>query len=190
MKRLIFTSWLMMISMSLLIAQTKYTSTNTNIRMDGTSTMHDWHMVSEKGVSQVNFNFDGSSLTGMPSLNFSVAVESLKSSTKGLNKNAYKALDAEKYPTISFVSNYANIRASGSNAYVVSAKGKLTISGVSKDIWVAAVCKVNPDTQKIETSGSLKLKMSEYNVEAPSFMFGAMKTGDEVTIKFNTTLSK
>jgi hypothetical protein len=36
----------------------------------------------------------------------------------------------------------------------------------------------------------MRIKMSEYNVEPPSFMFGAMKTGDEITVKFNVTLKK
>jgi len=32
--------------------------------------------------------------------------------------------------------------------------------------------------------------MSEFNVEPPSFMFGAMKTGDEIIVKFSLTLKK
>jgi polyisoprenoid-binding protein YceI len=71
----------------------------------------------------------------------------------------------------------------------MSVKGKLTISGVSKDVWVSVACKVNPD-ESIQADGSCKLKMSEYNVSPPTFMFGAMKTGDEVSIKFNALLVK
>jgi polyisoprenoid-binding protein YceI len=73
---------------------------------------------------------------------------------------------------------------------VISAKGKLTIAGVSKDVWLAGVTTVNPADMSVQTVGSLKIKMSEYNVEAPSFMFGAMKTGDEVSVQFNVTLKK
>lgn len=185
----IFFSICLMLSISLLFAQNKYHATKTNIKMEGTSTMHDWHMISEEGISDVTFNFDGPNLSGMPALTFSVQAETLKSGTKALNKNAYKSLNTEKYPAIAFASNFATIHSTGVNSYLISVKGKLTISGVSKDVWVSVTCKVNPD-QSIQATGSCKLKMSEYNVSPPSFMFGAMKTGDEVSIKFNALLVK
>jgi polyisoprenoid-binding protein YceI len=188
MKRIFFTSCLLL-SMGLLFAQDKYRATNTNIKMEGTSTMHDWHMVSEQGISDVIFNFDGQNLAGMPSLTFTVQAETLKSGTKGLNKNAYKALNTDKYPSIGFASNYATVHSTGVNSYLMSVKGKLTISGVSKDVWVSVACKINAD-QSIQATGSLKLKMTDYSLVPPSFMFGAMKTGDEVTIKFTALLTK
>ena len=107
-----------------------------------------------------------------------------------MDKNAYKALNSDKYPEISFASSYANIRPSGTNSYMISAKGKLIIAGVSKDIWIVGVTTVNPADMSVQTIGSAKIKMSEFNVEPPSFMFGAMKTGDEITVKFNVTLKK
>lgn len=189
MKRLFFTCGLFFI-MGVLFAQTKYQASNTKVTMEGTSTLHDWHMTSEQGVTNVSFSFDGASLTAMPSLIFSIPVETLKSGTKGLNKNAYKALNAEKHPTITFASSAYTIRANGTNSWVVSIKGKLTIAGVSKDVVFAVVCNVNPTDQSIAANGSYKLKMSDFDVDAPSFMFGAMKTGDEVNIKFNAVLHK
>src|SRR5690242_15308219 len=104
MKRLFFTGLLIM-TVAALSAQTKYHATNTQVKMEGTSTFHDWHMTSEEGVSSVAFNFDGTTLSSMPSLTFVVQVETLKSGTKRLNKNAYKALNSEKYPAITFSSN-------------------------------------------------------------------------------------
>jgi len=73
---------------------------------------------------------------------------------------------------------------------LISAKGKLTIAGVSKDIWIAGITTVNPSDMSVQTTGSAKIKMSEFNVEPPSFMFGAMKTGDEIIVKFSLTLKK
>lgn len=188
MRKLFFTT-ILSISTGILFAQINYRASNTSIKMEGTSTLHDWHMTSQEGLSNVIFNFNGSSLTSIPSLTFTVQVETLKSGTKGLNKNAYKALNVEKFPTITFSSHQASIRANGANTYVVSAKGKLTISGVSKDVSLAVTCKVNSDLS-VQANGSCNLKMSEYKVEAPSFMFGAMKTGDDVSIHFNALLKK
>lgn len=190
MKRLILTTLLVTTAAIVLDAQVKYHASYTKIAIAGTSTFHDWDMTSEKANCEISFNFDGVNITGLSSLAFTVDAQSLKSDHKGMDKNAYKALNTEQFPTISFSSNYANIHASGANSYVVSAKGQLTISGVTKDVWLAAVTTINPADMSVQTIGSLKLKMSEYNVAPPSFMFGAMKTGDEITVKFNVNLKK
>lgn len=190
MKRLIITTIWIATATIALNAQVKYHASYTKVAIEGTSTFHDWDMASEKANCDISFAFDGTNITGLSSLLFTVQAETLKSHHSGMDKNAYKALNTEKYPDISFSSSYANIRANGANSYVISAKGKLTISGVSKDVWLAGVTTVNPADMSLQTVGSLKLKMSEYNVEPPSFMFGAMKTGDEITIKFNVNLKK
>ena len=190
MKRIIFLALLTVSLSALLNAQTKYHAAYTKVAIAGTSTFHDWDMISETANCEIAFNFDGANITGLSSLLFTVKAESLKSDHKGLDKNAYKALNSDKYPEISFASSYANIRANGPNSYVVSAKGRLNISGTTKDVWLAATCTVNPQDMSIRSSGSLKMKMTEYNVEPPTFMFGAMKTGDEITVKYDVNLKK
>lgn len=190
MKRLIITTILVTTAAIALHAQVKYHASYSKVAIAGTSTLHNWDMASEKANCDISFNFDGVNITGLSSLTFTVDAESLKSDHKGMDKNAYKALNTEKFPQISFISNYANIHSNGANSYVVSAKGKLTISGVSKEVWLAGVTTINPSDLSVQTAGSLKIKMSEYNVEPPSFMFGAMKTGDEITVKFNVNLKK
>ena len=190
MKQLTLTIVLATILTAALHAQVKYHASYSKVAIEGTSTLHDWDMASEKANCDIAFSFDGVSITGLSSLVFTVDAGSLKSHHSGLDKNAYKALNSDKYPEISFVSSYANIRPSGTNSYMISAKGKLIIAGVSKDIWIVGVTTVNPADMSVQTIGSAKIKMSEFNVEPPSFMFGAMKTGDEITVKFNVTLKK
>ena len=190
MKQLTLTIVLATILAAALHAQVKYHASYSKVAIEGTSTLHDWDMASEKANCDIAFSFDGVSITGLSSLVFTVDAGSLKSHHSGMDKNAYKALNSDKYPEISFASSYANIRPSGTNSYMISAKGKLIIAGVSKDIWIVGVTTVNPADMSVQTIGSAKIKMSEFNVEPPSFMFGAMKTGDEITVKFNVTLKK
>jgi len=190
MKRIIFLALLTVGLGALLNAQTKYHATSAKVGIAGTSTFHDWDMTSEKANCDITFNFDGTNITGLSSLIFTVKAETLKSDHKGMDKNAYKALNSEKYPEINYTSSYANVRPNGPNSYIISSKGKLTISNTSKEVWLAAVCTINPVDMSIQSSGSLKMKMSEYNVQPPSFMFGAMKTGDEITVKYSVTLKK
>jgi len=189
MKKLVFVTVLLM-SISPIFAQVYQQASAPLVKIEGTSTFHDWHMDSEEGHSIAVFNFNGATLTSVPSLTFTVRAETLKSGTKGLNKNAYKALNTEKYPDITYSSKVITVRANGANSYILNTKGALTIAGVTKEISIPVTCTVNPGDMTIQASGSYKLKMSEFNVTPPSFMFGAMKTGDAITITFNVSLKK
>jgi polyisoprenoid-binding protein YceI len=177
-------------SISPLFAQVYQQASAPLIKIEGTSTFHDWHMDSEEGHCIAVFGFDGVNLTNVPSLSFTVKAETLKSGTKGLNKNAYKSLNTEKYPNITFTSKVITVRSNGSNSYTLTTKGALTIAGVTKEVLIPVICVVDQQKMTIKATGSYKLKMSEFNIAPPSFMFGAMKTGDEITIKFDVNLKK
>jgi polyisoprenoid-binding protein YceI len=160
------------------------------IVVKGTSTLHNWNVASENAVCDIAFKFDGANITGLSSILFTVGVKTLKSDHKAMSKNMYKALNSEKFPEITYHSSYANIRATGKDAYVISAKGELTISGVSKNVWLAAVTTVNPTDMSVQTIGSIRIKMSEYKIDPPSLMLGTVNVGDEITVQFNLNLKK
>lgn len=180
----------LLMSLNIAFAQVKYETSGPILKIEGTSSLHDWDMTSKEGVCSASFDFAGVKLTNMLSLAFSVRAETLKSGTKGLNKNAYKAMKTAKYPTITFISNNATVRSNGANSYTLNARGKLTISGVTKEVSIPVACTINPADMSIQANGTYKIKMSDYKVTPPSFMFGAMKTGDEITINFNVALKK
>jgi len=48
---------------------------------------------------------------------------------------------------------------------------------------------VNADNT-ITVSGEKKLAMTDYEMKPPSFMMGTVKTGNDVVLKYNITLSK
>lgn len=171
------------------LAQTKYESLGgVKIVIEGTSNIHDWDMKSDKGFCSGIFDVSNSgAFTGMSYLNFSVPAESLKSEHKAMDKNSYKALNTGKYAQISFTASAGNIKPVGNDSYLLTAKGRLTIAGVTKEVVLTANGTVNPD-KSITYSGSYKLKMTDYSVEPPSLMFGAIKTGDNIVVKFNLQL--
>jgi polyisoprenoid-binding protein YceI len=70
------------------------------------------------------------------------------------------------------------------NQYLVKAIGSLTISGVTKPVTLVVNGVVNPD-KTITITSSQKIKMSEFRVKPPSFMLGALKVGDHVTVEYN-----
>jgi polyisoprenoid-binding protein YceI len=169
--------------------QTKYQSSGgVKLIIEGTSNIHDWDMTSKQGACSAEFLFSpGGHLAGLTALQFTVPAESLKSDKKSMDKNTYKALNTEKHGTISFASNNAAVRPNGTSGFILTTRGNLTISGVTRVVDLTANGVLNPD-RSITYSGTYKLKMTDYKVTPPSIMFGAIKTGDAVTVKFDLVL--
>jgi len=171
-------------------AQVKYQSAGgVKITIEGTSNIHDWEMVSDKGACTAVFTFNaGGGMTGVSFLGFNLAAESLKSEHKAMDKNTYKAMNTDKYPYISFTITSCTVQPSSGNNYVLKTKGKLTISGVTKDVDIAGACALNPGDKSINCAGSYPIKMTDYNVTPPSIMFGTIKTGNNINVKFSLIL--
>jgi len=180
---------------SLLKAQTTYKineSKDMDMKLSGTSTLHKWTMEAKTFSGGGVFNFKGGSsgeLISVKSLTFSLEVANLKSDESGLNKNAYKALKTNQYKDIDYKLLSAIISPSKDNKYLVKAHGNLTIAGVTKEIDMDVWCTVNPD-KTITCTGSEKLNMTDYAVKPPTFMLGAMKTGDSITLDFTLVYKK
>jgi polyisoprenoid-binding protein YceI len=136
------------------------------------------------GNAQFNINPKLSSqLVSLGSLSFSLPVLNLKSGESKLDKNAYKALKTDRYKNIVYKLRSSKVMAGKNKGYLVKTQGDLTVAGVTKSISMDVICTVNPDAS-ITCTGSEKLKMTDYNVEPPKFMAGAMKTGNNITLDF------
>ncbi|HEY8895390.1 MAG TPA: YceI family protein [Niastella sp.] len=176
-------------TLSIAHAQTKYQSIGgVKLVILGTSNVHDWDMKSDQGYCSSLFHVtNAGALHGVSYINFTVPAESLKSFNTYMDKNAYKALNTEKYSSISFTASSIHIKPHGVSGYLLTAKGKLTISGVTKDVVVTASGSLKAD-KSISYTGSFKLKMTDYNVDPPAIMQGAVKSDEVVTVKFDLLL--
>lgn len=173
-----------------ILAQTNYSSNGVaKTTIVGTSNIHDWEMVSDKGNCTLTMQQDAAgTITGVTNVNFTMNVNTLKSSHgNAMDNNAYKAMAAEKYPTIKFTGTTGTVKSTGANSYTITAPGKLTISSGTKDVTLTATCKVNAD-KSLSITGSYKLKTTDYNVKAISIMLGAIKTSPDVTINYNMSV--
>ena len=100
-----------------------------------------------------------------------------------MDKNAYSALKTDKNKQITF--QLASGKIEGKTIRCV---GSLTIAGTTKQIDVDATYTILSDGS-IQCKGSKKLAMRDYNVEPPSFMFGTVTTGNEITVSFDVVLA-
>lgn len=155
--------------------------------LSGTSSMHDWTMNSKGFSSETIFTFDsgkGKELSGIQSLEFSLPAETLKSDKKGLDKNAYKALKTSQHKNIVYKMKSSKVSHVKGQTFLVSAAGNLSIAGVTKLVNLLVHCTVNAD-KSITCSGTQKLKLTDFDITPPSFMLGAMKTGNDVVLDFS-----
>ncbi|MFO7256882.1 MAG: YceI family protein [Bacteroidota bacterium] len=159
-----------------------------SIKIEGTSTMHDWDMTTGSISGTAAFVLNGNAITDINSLSVTIPAESLKSGKAAMDKNAYKSLKTDSHKDIAFVlTDVTRIEKSG-GAYTITAQGKLTIAGTTKPVQLTAKAVVKGNG-KIECTGEYALKMTDYKVEPPSFMFGSVKTGDDLRIKFNVVFT-
>ncbi len=178
-----------------LLSQSIYKITDSkdiDMKLLGTSTLHKWSMDAKTFEGEAQFGFapgNDHELTSLKSLSFSLEVLNLKSGEKSLDKNAYKALRADQYKDILYKLISATVSPEKENRYVIKSKGKLTIAGVTKEITMDILGIVNPDGT-ITCNGSDKLNMTDYQVKPPSFMLGAIKTGDAITLEFTLVYKK
>ncbi|WP_162627991.1 YceI family protein [Arcticibacterium luteifluviistationis] len=159
-----------------------------DIRLKGTSTLHDWEMKAGSVSGEAQFIFKKSTeiaLTSIKFLSFDLRVKDLKSDNKGLDKNAYEALKADKYEEIGYKLSSVKI-SEEKGGFLLKTNGKLSVAGVTKDI-VMDVHAVVKENGAVSCKGSYKLKMTDYNVKPPSFLLGAMKTGDDIMLYFSVT---
>ncbi|MEB2773887.1 YceI family protein [Algoriphagus sp. D3-2-R+10] len=150
----------------------------------GTSTIHDWEMIAKEGsTGSAQLSFENGKLSKINSLIIEMPVKSLKSGKGSMDKNAYEALTTEKYPSIKFeLTEFMGVIGTK-----VKAKGKLTIAGKSQIIPLEVTYSMSGNVVKFK--GSHPVLFSEYNVDAPTAVFGTIKTGDELTLAFEASFS-
>jgi len=169
-------------------AQTNFSieeSGDNSVKLSGTSTLHDWMMVSAFFSGDAQFELEpGTHIVSLKKLEFNLPVTSLKSDEKKLDKNAYKALKAKQFPKIQYKMTAAKVSPEKDYKYVIKTVGQLNVAGVSKEVLINISCMANKNGS-ITCTGTYHLKMADYNVEPPKFMGGLMTTGDNVTLDFS-----
>jgi polyisoprenoid-binding protein YceI len=176
---------------TLVQGQTKFSAKNTvQLSVSGTSTMHDWVMKTSTGDCSATLQVDGDgNLKDITAMSFSVSSKGLKSGKDAMDKNAYKALKADKNPNISATLKSADVTMKDGKNYTVKAVISLTIAGKTVETTLDATAKKINDTS-FSVKGEKKISMKDYDMQPPSFMLGAVKTGNDVVLNFDLVLNQ
>ena len=156
-----------------------------SVTVEGTSNVHNWHATSTELTSTIQMAAPPAAGSKVESVTLSLPVVSLKSGKGGLDKNLHKALKADQNPTITFVMKTYNAQPQG-DAFAAVITGLLTVNGVEKEITANAT--MSGDTKTgLKALGSATFKMTDFGVKPVTALMGTIRTGDQVTVKFDLT---
>lgn len=168
---------------NLALAQVSYKldSKKSSMVIKGTSTIHDWEMNVESVNGALTLQKDND-LSKLSSGNLEVDVKSIKSDHSLMNKKTYSALKKDEYPQIT-----------AKLLHVDPADGsvdlKITIAGKTKELKDNFKMK-QEGSGAFEITGSLNIKMSDFDVEPPVALMGTISTGNEVSIDYKLFYEK
>lgn len=174
-------------------------ASNSSIIVSGTSTLHDWEANAEEMNLDVLLNPEmitqETPASPVSSLELTVPVSSLESGKGKMNRKMKEALKEDDHPEIMFnlvsaelADNVSADSVSAEGVFNLTVTGNLTIAGVEKEVsFPVTGMKEGENGYRFE--GSYSLNMTNYKMDPPSVMFGAIKSGEEVTITFNILLT-
>lgn len=155
----------------------------------GTSSLHSWQCRVEQPSGKLAANVDNQLKLTIQSLTLSIPTTSIKSISekgeyydKNMDKNMYRALNTDKFPSLTFTLSQSSVKGARSKIYSVEGIGILKINGVAKEVTLTAQCTVA--STEIIFEGKFPLKMRDYNVEPPTAIFGTIKTGNDIVVQY------
>lgn len=166
-----------------------------SLKLEGTSTLHPWSASTKdlRGSFRLKADAPAGDVASLvrsgavESFELSIPVQSLKSGEGGLDDNMYKALKAEKNPSIVFRMSSYQVTPGAGGALKATLNGQLRVAGVARP--VAIDLDAQPTAHGLRVTGSKVLSMKDFDVKAPVLMLGMIKTGDTVTVRFDVEIA-
>lgn len=180
---------MVLFSSNIIMAQDKLnlSAEKSKVEIHGDSNVHKWEENAEEMTGSITASLDNGNLQNITSFELKIPVEGIESGKGAMNDKTYKALKAKNHKNITMtLNNVDEIKSIGNGQYNVTATGSLTIAGTQKSITFTA--KATATSGSIKIQGELPIKMSEYNVEPPTAMMGAVKCYDDVNVKYELVL--
>jgi hypothetical protein len=162
------------------------------IWIEGTSTIKPFQCTVPAFILTVNAEGPGATtatLAGKKAVstaNLTVPVAKLECGNGTMNEHLRKALKAEQNATIEFKLATYDV-AKAADRVQGTLRGSLLLGGVEHPVAIAASASERADGA-LRVLGSYEVAMSDFDLEAPSLMFGRIKVGDKVRVRFDLVL--
>jgi len=168
-------------------------SPTSRLWIEGTSNVHDWKCEAKSIDAAIDVDASAGQLsTALPAVlrkvSVRIPVRSLKCGHDKMDDNMYKALKAGANDEITYImATFESAKGEKEEEFGVKTTGTLKLAGVENQVNVEVAATRLPDGT-IKAVGTVPLKMTAFGVEPPRAMFGAIRAGDEVKVKFEMTV--
>lgn len=151
--------------------------------LEGDSTLHVFHSTATELRASGEADASKPLLEGaMSDFSFTVPVRGLKSGKVGLDQNMRKALKADQFPEIVFRLSRLSREEGSEGGARFEAAGTLTVAGRDKEVLLRPEAREEGGRFMIE--GTQDLRMTDFGVKPPVMMLGAVRTRNEVKIRY------
>jgi polyisoprenoid-binding protein YceI len=175
---------------------------SSKLRMDGTSTIHDWHAETDVigGFLELDATFSDASGKSAPStikpkVEVKIPVRSLKSSGgKKMDAVMQEHMKFEQHKAIEYRVLELVPKAGGASGGTAQfdARGTLTIAGVTKTNTMPVTIE-RIDSARLKVKGTAALKMTDFGIKPPApeiLGLSVIKTGDDLKLTFEWVTEK
>ena len=165
--------------------------TSATLSINGTSTMHPY-VVQTKTLKVGAAIATAADIKGLlqpealQGFELVIPVNTFTSDKDGLTKQMFKAMKADKHPTITFRLTGYTVETAAAGI-IVKSTGTLTVAGVEKPIEIAL--DVKEVAGGLQVRGTRDLLMTTFGIKPPTMFMGMLKTDDKVTITFALQLA-
>lgn len=153
------------------------------MKISGTSNLHDWHEVAEDFTIELKLTSDDSFSPVIEKVTLICKSASIRSDNSIMTNKTHDALKVGSHPEIKFASSQVSALQLQSGGFSSAITGELTINGIKKQVTVPVEGAL--DGNRLTVKGAKKVLMSDYGIKAPTALMGTLKTGDEVTVSFD-----
>ncbi|WP_158676742.1 YceI family protein [Pukyongia salina] len=162
----------------------KLNSSGSNFTIKGTSSLHDWEMISKSFSGKLDFDHVTDGDLKIHNIEVKVGVKTLESGKRVMDNKCYDALKSDSHPSITYrLNKVESIQHTGSDNYTAKLIGTLSIAGKTRTVTIDT--KIAVVGGKVIIKGEKPLKMSDFDVEPPTALLGTLKTGNDIIIDFN-----
>lgn len=154
------------------------------VRIEGTSTMHDWKMEGATINGQLSIDEGWHSAAPVTAtVNVVIPVTSIKSEHSRMDRLMAEALKAKVNPNIEYALTSASLDSGTPESFKLKTNGKLTIAGVTRDIAMDVSGARAADGQYM-LNGQAPIRMTDFGIKPPTAMMNTIRTGNDVKVTF------
>jgi len=170
--------------------------TGSKLKLDGTSTIHDWTV--ESRLIAGNVEFDSGFNLDQPAPGkvnarcvVTMLVRQLKSDSTKMDSVMYEHIKQKDHPRIEYRLTEMTLKEAPKTPdapFLFDTQGELAVAGVTNKVQMpVSMTRVGKD--KLKFTGSTAVKMSSFSIQPPT-LIGILSTGDDVKISFEWLAAK